>query len=217
MKKTMRAAGVATVLVLLAGSAWAGVGVGFKAGTLGLGGEVTLPLVESSLNLRAGYNWADLKLNVDLTDAKCEGDIKWQTIPILLDWHPASGGFRISAGPVINNNEVRLTADPKKPLGLNGADFVIESMDGSITFDQVAWYLGIGNGNAAGDGRVHFVFDLGVMFHGKPTAEATATASDPAAQGALDQALQNEVNDFQKDLDRFILYPVISAGIAFTF
>jgi hypothetical protein len=214
----MRLAGVAAVGVLLAGSAWAGVGVTLKAGTLGLGADLTLPLVASNLNLRAGYNGADLTLNVDLTDAKCEGNVKWQTIPILLDWHPAKGEFRLSAGAVINNNEVLLTADPKKPLGLNGTDYVIEGMDGSITFDQVAWYIGIGSGNAAGNGRVHFAFDLGIMFHGKPKAEATATAANAALQDAINSDMQVEVDKFQKDtLDKFIIYPVISVGISFTF
>jgi len=216
--RKMGAAGVAAVGVLLAGSAWAGVGVTLKAGTLGLGADLTLPLVASNLNLRAGYNGADLTLNVDLTDAKCEGNVKWQTIPILLDWHPAKGEFRLSAGAVINNNEVLLTADPKKPLGLNGTDYVIEGMDGSITFDQVAWYIGIGSGNAAGNGRVHFAFDLGIMFHGKPKAEATATAANAALQDAINSDMQVEVDKFQKDtLDKFIIYPVISVGISFTF
>jgi len=211
-------ASLATVVTIsLAGTVQAGtVGVTAKVGTLGFGGDVTLPVI-SNVNVRAGYNGADLKVNVDLDQATCEGDFKWSSIPILLDWHPAGGEFRLSAGVIINNNEVGLSATPKENFELNGTDYSITGLDGSITFNQVAAYVGIGSGNAVGDGRVHFAFDLGVMFQGKPKAEATATAANPALQSALNADLQVEVNDFQKDLDSFIIYPVLSMGISFTF
>lgn len=216
--RKMRVAGVAVVWLLLAGSAWAGVGVTLKAGTLGLGADLTLPIMDSNLNVRAGYNGGNLGINVDLDQAMCEGDIEMKNIPVLLDWHPAGGDFRISGGIIVNNNEVKLSAKPKEDFDLNGNSYPITGLTGSITFDQLAWYVGIGSGNAAGGGRVHFACDVGLMFQHKPTAEATATAAIPALQGTLDADLQAEVAEFQRDtLDRFILYPVISVGISFTF
>ena len=215
MKKRMA---MAMGIILLSAPAFAGtVGITAKVGTLGFGGDLTLPLVASNLNFRAGYNWGNLTLDVDLDEAACDGEITWETIPILLDWYPAAGEFRISAGAVINNNEVIMSASPTEDFKLNGVHYGVTGMDGSITFDEMAWYVGVGSGNAVGDGRVHFVFDLGVMLQGKPKAEATATASIPALQNALNADLQSEVDDFQQDLNAFILYPVISVGIAFAF
>ena len=218
MKEGIRMAGAAAVLVLLAGSTWAGVGVTLKAGTLGLGADVTFPLVASNLNFRAGYNGAALNLDVDLDEAACDGKITWSTIPILLDWHPGGGDFRLSGGVVINNNKVVLSATPTQAFELNDVEYSIEGVDGDITFEQVAWYIGIGGGNALAEGRVHVAIDFGVMFQGKPTAAATATASIPALQDAINADLQTEVDEFQKDyLDSFVIYPVISMGISFTF
>ena len=219
MKKLTRVATMVAFVILFAETSQADtVGITVKAGTLGLGADVTVPLVPSTLNLRAGYNWADLKLHVSLDQADSDGDFNWSTIPVLLDWHPSGGEFRLSGGIIINNNKVKLSSAPKEDFMLNNNAYAIESMDGSIKFDQVAWYLGIGSGNAVSDGHLHFSCDFGLMFQGKPKAEATATSAIPALQGALNSDLQVEVNKFQKDdLDSFIIYPVISVGMSLSF
>lgn len=220
MKRAMRVATAAVLSILFVETARADgtVGVTAKAGTLGLGGDVTIPIVQSNLNFRAGYNRGNLKLNVDLDEATCQGDFKFETIPILLDWHPWAGEFRFSGGLVINDNKVDLSATPKEDFKLNGNSYAIDGMKGSIKFNQVAGYIGIGSGNAVGDGRLHMALDLGVMIQGKPKSKATATAADPALQNAMNSDLQVEVNKFQKDhLDAFIIYPVLSIGISFTF
>src|ERR1039458_4815914 len=105
MKRTMRVAMVAVLSILFVETARADgtVGVTAKAGTLGFGGDVTIPIVSSNLNFRAGYNGGSLTVNVDLDEATCQGDIKLETIPILLDWHPWAGEFRFSGGLVIND------------------------------------------------------------------------------------------------------------------
>ena len=214
--KRMRAM-LAAVLVLLAGSARADVGVTLKAGTLGLGADLTLPVVPD-LNFRAGYNGAALSRDIELNEAECEGKIRWSTIPIFLDWHPGGSDFRLSGGAVINNNRVTLSAAPTQTFTLDGVDYSITEMEGKITFDRLAWYIGIGGGNALAEGRIHVAFDLGVMFQGTPEAEATATASVPAFQPYLDADLQKELNDFQKDdLDSFTMYPVLSVGFSLHF
>ncbi|MCE9613142.1 MAG: hypothetical protein K8T26_02635 [Lentisphaerae bacterium] len=194
------------------------VGVTGKVGTLGLGGEVTVPLVPASLNIRAGYNWFSYDDTVKLDEAHVDGTIDLQTIPILLDWHPARTGFRISGGPVINNNEVAMSARDKV-LILDDVAFQVQSLDGAITFDNLGAYLGIGYGNAtADDGRWHFACDFGVMYHGEPQVEASAQAPIPGAyQELLNQALDDEVAELQDDLKNFVVYPVIALGVSVNF
>jgi hypothetical protein len=55
------------------------------------------------------------------------------------------------------------------------------------------------------------------MFQGEPKVSATATASDPALQPYVDQALANEVAKIQDDASAFKLYPVISVGVSYRF
>jgi hypothetical protein len=141
-----------------------------------------------------------------------------KTIPVLLDWHCFQGGFRISGGMVMNNNEVKLTTQPGTVLELDGQTFRVESVDGRVTFDDYAPYAGIGYGNAVGkNDRWNFACEFGVLFQGEPKAEATAKASNPSAQRALNRALQNEIDDYQDDIKGFAYWPVISIGVSYRF
>lgn len=194
-----------------------GVGVTAKAGTLGYGGDLTLGL-GSRVNLRGGYNQMDYEGTRHFEDADITGELHWQTVPILLDVHPFGGGFRLSCGPVINNNEVDLSATANKTVTLDDVEFEVARLDGSVTFDQNSWYFGFGYGNAVGrDGRWHFSCDFGVMYHGEPQIEATATAADPAVQEELNRALDAELEQWREDAKNYSYYPVISFGVSFRF
>jgi hypothetical protein len=193
------------------------VGLTGKVGTLGIGGDLTVSLGERA-NARVGLNWGEYDYSVDMDEADVDGDLDLQTIPILLDLHPAAGGFRFSLGVVLNRNEVALSADPKEPLTLDGIDFDIDSMNGTIEFDELAYYVGIGYGDAVGsEGRWNFACDFGVMYHGTPDVTARATATNPAVQGLLDASLAKEVDEFEDDSDPYKWYPVVALGVSFAF
>jgi hypothetical protein len=194
-----------------------GVGVTAKVGTLGYGGDLTLGL-GSRVNVRGGYNQMDYEGTRHFEDADITGELRWQTIPILLDVHPFGGGFRLSAGPVVNNNELILSATANKTVKLNDEEYEVARLDGSVTFDENSWYFGFGYGNAVGrDGRWHFSCDFGVMYHGEPQINATATASDPEVQDALNSALDTELEKWRDDASQFRYYPVIAFGVSFRF
>jgi hypothetical protein len=193
------------------------VGVTAKVGTLGVGGDLTVGL-GSELNLRGGYNWFSYDRTVSLNEADLDGTLDMNTIPVLLDWHCFGGGFRISGGVVVNNNEISLSATPGTVLELDRRGFRVESVDGSVTFDELAPYAGIGYGNAIGkDGSWHFFCDFGVLFQGEPEVQATAKASNPGVQGALNRALQVEIDDYQKDIEDYAYWPVIAIGLSYRF
>ena len=192
-------------------------GISFKLSTLGVGGDLTLDLGKY-FNLRGGVNYGQYDLTVIMNEADVEGKLRWLTVPILLDWHPAAGGFRISAGAVINKNKISLTADPKEPIELDGTDYSIESLEGEITFRDFSPYIGIGTGDAVGaDSAVHFTCDFGVMFQGIPDVSAHARSSSEVVQAALDEALQKEVDNLRDDLSWFQYYPVVSLGFSIAF
>lgn len=192
-------------------------GGSLKVGTLGLGGDVTLNLGEKA-NLRGGINLFNYDKTLDLDEATVDGSIDWQTIPILLDWHPAASGFRLSGGIVLNDNEISMTASPNDTLEFQGNDYTVDSLDGQVTFNEVSPYLGIGYGDAVGSkGRFRFTCDFGLMFHGKPDVQLQATAQNQAVQSQLNKDLQAEKEEFQEDIDGFSLYPVVSVGFSFAF
>lgn len=145
-----------------------------KIGTLGLGGEVTVDVAKNK-NIRFGYNFAAMNITVLMDEAKVEGELRWQTIPLLLDWHPKGGSFRFTGGVMINNNTVDIKADPTDLIELDGTEYRIISMSGKIDFQPVSPYIGLGFGPAPDavkddlkGGGWSFFCDAGVLYQGPP-------------------------------------------------
>jgi len=208
---------------ILAETASAGVGISAKVGTTGYGGDLTVGLLPQ-LNVRAGFNTFSYGMTESDTDEEGGGstdisaDLKLQTIPILLDWHPWAGRFRLSAGMVVNNNELSLYAVPGDTVDINDVEYVVQHVDGKASFNQIAPYIGIGTGNAADtSSHLHFAFDLGVMFQGEPKIEIQATASDSRLQSRLNADVAEEQRKLEDDASVFNMYPVLTIGLSYTF
>jgi hypothetical protein len=194
----------------------AGFGATAKVGTTGLGADLTLG-INDHLSLRGGISGFTYDDTVELDDAEVDGSIDMLIFPVLIDWHPAGTGFRISAGAVFNESEFSLSADDKV-LTLSDIDFPVDTLTGSIETDDLTYYFGIGYGNAAGkDGRVHFSCDFGIIYYGSPTVSATAASQVPGTQAALDIALADEIAELEEEIKDYSFYPVISLGVAVRF
>ncbi len=194
-----------------------GVGLTVKAGTLGGGLEATIG-ASDYLGFRFGVNMMNAGPSLSQDEGTIKTDLDWLSYGALVDLHLFGGGFRISGGGLINKNKFKMTADLTKSVELNNQEYYLDSLDGQVTFSELAPYVGIGYGNAVGaDGRWHFSCDFGVMFQGSPTVSASAKASDPAIQPYVDEALAAEVADIQDDANAFKYYPVISVGVSYRF
>ncbi|MBN1670757.1 MAG: hypothetical protein JXR37_06985 [Kiritimatiellae bacterium] len=220
MRKLSVAVAVVTG-VLLAGGAYADrFGVTGKVGTLGWGGDVTLGL-RPKLNLRGGFNILNYDIPTDEGDGEnadeISAELKWQSFAVLLDWHPSETGFRVTGGLIFNNNRIDMTADPNDRVDINDVEYLITEASGDITFNAVAPYLGMGYGDAAGSKGWRFAFDVGVMLQGSPDVSVQAVAADPSMQAALDADVEEEVSELEDDYAWFMLYPVITFGVSYTF
>ncbi len=206
------------VVCLASSTVLAGVGISAKVGTLGWGADLTVGIIDQ-LNVRVGYNaYSDDADYDDDDDNSYLAEFSLQTIPVMLDWHPFSGNFRISAGVVLNDNEVTASVTPGEEFEFNGVDYEVEDLFGALTFDDMATYVGIGFGNAANSGgRFNLTLDVGAMYHGTPELTATATASNAALQTELNNNLAIEVADANEDIESFKWYPVVSIGLSFRF
>ena len=198
-------------------SADAGVGVAVKVGTLGFGTDLTVGVSERT-NVRLMYNTASYDFVRDEDAGEVQTDFDWQSYGALIDWHPAGGGFRISAGLFKNDNVVDLTGDLDDTVNLGGVDFALSALVGQVTFEDVAPYIGFGFGNALDEeGRWHFTCDFGLLFQGEPSVDAAATSSVPSLQFVVDEALAIEVDEIEDDLEFFTIYPVVTVGMSYRF
>lgn len=220
MRRIRQAALVAALLVTGTASA---AGVGIRAGTTGIGGDVAFELVPT-LSARFGYSWLNFNTSVDSTDTNYDAKAKLSNGNLFLDWAPLGPFFRVTGGLVLNANKVDVTAQATGgTFTLGGTTYSaadVGTLTGTVkSGNSAAPYLGIGYGRVAGAG-VNFYADLGVMFQGTPKASLAATCG-PATPAALCSQIQAstalEAVDLQDSIKNFKYYPVASIGVTIGF
>ncbi|MEW6331180.1 MAG: hypothetical protein AB1560_06955 [Pseudomonadota bacterium] len=206
--------------VMLAASASvvrADVGVNLKAGTLGLGVELTRSFGEK-FSVGLGFNSYDIETTDSASDIDYDFDFELQSVALLANYHPFGGGFRVTGGALYNQNELKLTGRPTgSTYVINGQTYTasqVGTLNGTLVFDKTAPYLGLGWGNRPGS-RVGVAFDIGALYQGSPglSLSATGALSDPA----LAADLERERRSAEEDLSDFKWYPVVSLGVYFHF
>ena len=224
MEKRLSAVWIAALAMLAAGTTvLAGVGVTAKLGTLGYGGELTVGMAQQ-FNVRVGFNVFDYDFDENFFDDDDDDDVDeiqvaldLQTIALLLDWHPAGDGLRFTAGAVLNDNEVGLSADANDIVDIGDGEYRIGTLAGEVTVNDISPYIGVGYGNAAGGGHWHFAIDVGLLYQGSPDVTLDASALDPALQPLLEEDVAREIEDVEDDIDSFSFYPVVAIGLSYRF
>lgn len=198
------------------------IGVGAKVGTLGYGVEVSVPVLQDKLNVRVGLN--TFSYDYDEQDGNTElaykGDLSLQSLPLLVDWHPFNGGFRLSAGLVINSNEITATAECATATCEFGNTQIPAAILGttrlSVDLGGTQPYVGLGFGNSvSSNDRLSFVFDLGVVFQ-DVAVKLTTSAACQADPTCSSEAAQEEA-ELQDDVKDFDMYPVLAFGLSYKF
>ena len=194
--------------------------IGIKAGTPGLGVELTMGLLPN-LNLRAGLNGFQYSSSMEVNSIDYDFDLNLLNLPLLIDWHILESGFRITGGMVLNGNEIDLVSNVDGELVIiNNKAYPsdqVGTISGTMGFNDLTPYLGIGWGNAVGENkRFSIGLDLGIMFQGGPQASLSAAGplgSNPGFQEDLDA----EARAIEKDTSKYDFYPVIALGINMRF
>ncbi len=207
------------ILPMQAQAGVVGIGVTGKAGTTGLGVDVTVPLVSNWLNLRGGYNFGELRPSIAQAGIDYKSDVHFESVPILLDLHPFHGNFRVTGGVFYNRNELDLSSTVDASTVGNGSSSGTATLNANVAWSKdFAPYLGIGWGNAADDNTldlpiaVGFSLDIGAFYQGSPSV----LLSD--SSGSVNPAdLEAERQQLEDDLSGFKFYPVVTVGIHIRF
>jgi len=224
MRSLMRS--LMTVLPLVAcmtvpGLAQANAAVALRAGTPGIGGDLSL-LLFSHAALRVSGAFYQLNTTRTQNDITFNATLKLHSFAGLLDLYPrARGSFHFTVGGVTDPAELDGTGRPSgSTFKINGTTYpssVVGTLTGVVKFPSAAPYVGLGFGTPAhrhGVG-VYFLFDLGAVI-AQPTVSLTATGS--AMNPALGANLQAQVDTTQRDIDNYVkVYPVLSLGIGVRF
>lgn len=212
---------------------------GIGVGTGGLGIDYAYP-VHRLLDVRAGYDFGSIQHDDDQDDVAYEGELKFSSARLLLDFKPFGGGFRISAGLYTGAPELELHADGVDDYELGDNDYNGDLVaDGKIDLGNAAPYLGLGWGGTASTTGFGASFDIGVIFTGSPDVKLQVTEGraclanenedcDPDADGfdvndGSPEALtfQNDVElereEVEDDARDFKLWPILRFGLHYRF
>ncbi len=228
---------ILTAMLLLAcSSAYAiDFGVGVKAGTVGVGAEISVALTQT-INARVAMTSIDIDdLDDTLTvgDSGAEGDIDavmsfdFGANALLLDWYVFDGTFHVTAGMMKNNGKIDFSGQ------LVGGSILIDGqpidagdiqgdIGGSISAgESYEPYVGIGWGRKADDDPgLSLSVEIGVALL-DPSAELSATL-DPGStnfsgQAQLDATLRDMENDINSELSVLEAWPILSVGLNYAF
>jgi hypothetical protein len=214
--KALPVLGILSLVVVMASSPVAAgdrVGVGVKAGTLGLGVDLTGRITDW-FSIRGSYSKRDFSTSHETSGIEYDDDIALGAYGVMLDFHPFKGNFRLTAGYMRNRTGVDVTSTPTQDTKIGDTTYTpaeIGTLTGAIGFKQDVPYFGIGYGSAAkGPHRVKFLLDAGVLSQG--SAQVTLTSNT----GLVSQAdLDKEIQQIEDDIKNYKLYPVLSLGISF--
>jgi hypothetical protein len=214
-----------TILALTPALSFAqGTGLSLKAGTLGAGLELSRSFSDS-VSGRLGLNAFSYKRNTTQNSVNYDFKLNLETVSALADWYPWQSEFRTTAGLISNGNKATLTANPATDNVINGVTYTpgqIGSLVGTMRFNSLAPYIGIGWGNPARkDNTWGLVTDIGVLVQGTPKTTlvgqcgASITGTPVCAQLQSDVAAENV--KLQSSLHNYKLWPVISIGASYHF
>jgi len=196
-----------------------GLAISGKAGTLGLGGELTTAIT-SNVNARVGLNTLDFDYDDEFDNVEYDVGLGFSSFSALVDWYLFDSSFRISGGLISMDHTLDLDATPSESVDIGDGTYTpaqIGTLSGDVDIDGVAPYIGIGWGDPMDpDKRWGFYCDFGVAFTDSPDVSLAANgtlASDPTFQANL----AKERREIEDDLEPFKFYPVLSLGIYFRF
>jgi hypothetical protein len=226
-----RTLALAVALAFLARITPAGaqVAVTGKAGTLGLGAELTVG-ISPQIDGRLGVNAFDYSQRRSAGHNDYDATARLRTATALLDWNPGGRAFRLTGGLIWNDNRVDGRSIPSRfgTYDIGGVQVpvsVVGRLDGRADFNQFVPYLGLGWGNPITSARRAGVsFDAGVMFQGEAKVHLTPVIPQgspiliiPGAREALDILVQREERDLEDEASKYRYYPVVSLGVWYRF
>lgn len=229
-KKTFIA--LAALVIALPTAASAQIGIGARAGTLGVGGELALGL-GSRLQIRGGIGTVPAEPTFTFSDMEYTVNPPSTIWNVGVDLFPFGGGFHISAG-LLNRPryEIEMNGTGSQEVGgqtYNGQIHLVGFLENE---KETAPYVGIGFGKVSSRG-IGLFFDLGASPMGEPnieftTADCFITGSGPAGgqrcpasngqpdpNGTAFRASANaEANNAEADVGQFLKWhPIVQIGL----
>ncbi len=197
--------------------------LGATAGTLGVGVEASA-LVYDKVVFRVNGTYVKLDSSWVISSSSLANDYNLNATGMfaggILDYHPFSSGWRLSAGA--RYVDIELEGVAKNGMSFGGVSYSASEV-GNVTAtirngNSVAPYLGFGydSSHFSADGwGLKLGFDIGAMYIGEPDVSITTAKTPPIPAFASD--VSSAVSSIKDSLRSYPFYPVamLSARISF--
>lgn len=223
MKRVLKAASFAALVLASGLASAANVGITGDIGTTGVGFHLSVPLSDQ-ITFRGGVNYFDYKYSSSTSNVNYDFKLQLNTWDVLVDYAPFDGYFRLTGGLVYNNNQIKATGKPNSngTYTLNGHVYSASNsgnLDGKVDFRKIAPYLGIGWASPVKYEGWTFSSDIGVLFQG--SASTSLSNSNCTAGAATCASLANDVaaenSSLNDKVHNFRAYPVVRVGLGYRF
>jgi hypothetical protein len=215
MRKSLLAVAILACGALPSAAAAQAFGIGGRIGTLGVGGELAVELVERVV-VRGGVGLTPLEPTATLDDIEVTLSLPdWYNVG--MDFY-LNGAIRLGGGLLFKSDEPSLSGEFTTSQDIGGQTFTPQEI-GTLTGvfdsrDQVPYVLiGFGKHTAPGFG---LFLDLGVAFLGEPDIRLGAEGGtlDPDTNAQFRAALDAEAADFEAEVGTYLkLWPILSVGL----
>ncbi|NGP88891.1 hypothetical protein [Fodinibius halophilus] len=213
--KILLTTGVFIAVLVMTGVSQPQFSVGVKAGTMGVGGEITTS-INKNFNARlSGMFFSYTHSGVytdDNPDIKHESDLNTTSVGGIVDYFPFQNSVKLSGGLFYHSFTVTGDATPNESYTLDGKTFQPEEL-GTLSANldyksKIVPYAGIGIGNPLAKGsKLKFNVEIGTVYTNSPqvTIQGKGMIAPTAQQ---DQRFQDGLKDFK-------FHPVLNIGLSY--
>ena len=191
--------------------------IGPRLGTLGIGAEGVFR-ISDNWRMRILGHGGDINLKYALSDIDYKTDISAATLGALVDYHIFRGSFKVTGGVFYNGNEITIKGTPTGETSIGDGMYSPEdigTINGKITFNDAAPYVGFGWGNVFQGIALTLHFDVGVLYQGKGTLQYSTDGLLQSAE--FQEEVAREAEDIQRKIDKIQYIPVLNVGFNYSF
>ena len=217
-----------TLAALAVGAGWGAqaaqaqqIAVGGSIGTTG-GTIEAQTQITPTIQLRGSYNYFEYGADDTYDGIAYDGDLDLTTWGAFVDFRPFSNSFIVSAGAYFGDKGVKLNAMPTTNVEIGNQTFTpaqVGKLNADAALKDTAPFVGIGwdttfQNSTPGLG---FKFIVGAMFTGSPDVSMTSTGGTLSNDANFQTQLRIEEQKLQDDIDDYEVYPVVQAGVTWSF
>jgi hypothetical protein len=207
----------AFVALVLPTASFAQVGIGVRAGTLGIGGEAAIAL-GSHLAVRGGIGTTKLSYDGTFDNKTWHVDTPPSIWTAGIDLFPGGGGFHLSGG-LLNRKgfDFAYSQTGSQTVGNTTYNGTVNIAGDMTNEHETAPYVGLGFGRVAKTG-FGFSLDLGAAQMGDAHIAITSKSCTTTAPGGCPSSFNNDVETerqkVEDDIGGFLKWhPILSIGL----